>query len=321
MKIHIVQKGDTLWELSKKYGVNFEELKQMNTQLSSPDMIMPGMKIKIPSSSKAVKQEHIPKKETVKQPYKDTSPKPMPVMKEDEKEMPKPQMPQMPQMPNQPIMQMPNLEQDFQNYTTINFPETHHHVQPKKEMKKEKPKEKPKVEAKAYPKPSPQPQLQPQYHMQPQQAPTHTVPMCCHIVHPCYPPVPFPVMAQVSDWPMGPMHHAMDSHHGMAPAHMQHGKDDCGCSGPKMHGPPHHMMFDPMQQQMFMGQQPFQQQGQQQPFQNQEQQQFQQQGQQPFQPQMFPQQFDGMSNFAPTPPAYPDFSNREEDNKDSTKSE
>lgn len=57
MKIHIVQKGDTFWEISKEYGVDFEELKQLNPQISSPDMIMPGMKIKIPSSTKPVKKE------------------------------------------------------------------------------------------------------------------------------------------------------------------------------------------------------------------------------------------------------------------------
>ncbi|MED3625590.1 SafA/ExsA family spore coat assembly protein [Neobacillus thermocopriae] len=57
MKIHIVQKGDTLWKIAKKYGVNFEELKKMNTQLSNPDMIMPGMKIKIPTSGGSIKKE------------------------------------------------------------------------------------------------------------------------------------------------------------------------------------------------------------------------------------------------------------------------
>ncbi|MEC3434256.1 SafA/ExsA family spore coat assembly protein, partial [Bacillus cereus] len=46
MKIHIVQKGDTLWKIAKKYGVDFDTLKQTNTQLSNPDLIMPGMKIK-----------------------------------------------------------------------------------------------------------------------------------------------------------------------------------------------------------------------------------------------------------------------------------
>ncbi len=57
MKIHIVQKGDTLWKIAKKYGVDFEELKSMNTQLSNPDLIMPGMKIKVPSGNVAVKKE------------------------------------------------------------------------------------------------------------------------------------------------------------------------------------------------------------------------------------------------------------------------
>ena len=54
MKIHIVQKGDTLWNLAKKYGVSFDEqLKKVNSQLSNPDMLMPGMKIKIPEHNSA----------------------------------------------------------------------------------------------------------------------------------------------------------------------------------------------------------------------------------------------------------------------------
>src|SRR6478609_8734411 len=57
VKIHIVQKGDTLWKIAKKYGVNFEELKKLNTQLSNPDMIMPGMKIKVPTTGGSIKKE------------------------------------------------------------------------------------------------------------------------------------------------------------------------------------------------------------------------------------------------------------------------
>ena len=57
VKIHIVQKGDTLWKIAKKYGVNFEELKKMNSQLSNPDMIMPGMKIKVPTTGGNIKKE------------------------------------------------------------------------------------------------------------------------------------------------------------------------------------------------------------------------------------------------------------------------
>ncbi len=50
VKIHIVQKGDTLWKLSKKYGVDFENLKSANQHLTNPDLIMPGMKINIPTA-------------------------------------------------------------------------------------------------------------------------------------------------------------------------------------------------------------------------------------------------------------------------------
>ncbi|GAA0354924.1 SafA/ExsA family spore coat assembly protein [Bacillus horti] len=58
MKIHIVQKGDTLWKLAEQYGVNFEELKKANSQLSNPDLIMPGMKIKIPTGAVPAKHQH-----------------------------------------------------------------------------------------------------------------------------------------------------------------------------------------------------------------------------------------------------------------------
>lgn len=57
MKIHIVQKGDTLWSIAEKYGVDFEQLKSVNVHISSPDMIMPGMKIKVPTEDKHVKHK------------------------------------------------------------------------------------------------------------------------------------------------------------------------------------------------------------------------------------------------------------------------
>jgi morphogenetic protein associated with SpoVID len=63
VKIHIVQKGDTLWKIAQKYGVDFEQLKKINGHLSNPDMIMPGMKIKVPTAGVPVKKE-VPKKET-----------------------------------------------------------------------------------------------------------------------------------------------------------------------------------------------------------------------------------------------------------------
>ena len=48
MRVHIVQKGDTLWKIAKQYGVGFDELKRMNAQLANPDYIVPGMEIFLP---------------------------------------------------------------------------------------------------------------------------------------------------------------------------------------------------------------------------------------------------------------------------------
>jgi len=134
VKIHIVQKGDTLWEIAKKYGVDFQELKAVNTQLSNPDMIMPGMKIKVPTGTVHVKKEAqiggakkeaqinvAPKEEQIQHPFAEIAPQPFPVM-DFEEEVPEveeevkgvetgpyiPQMPQMPQifvMPQMPIAQ------------------------------------------------------------------------------------------------------------------------------------------------------------------------------------------------------------------------
>lgn len=176
MKIHIVQKGDTLWEISKTYGVDFEEVKQLNSQLSSPDMIMPGMKVKIPSSTKPVKKEKLMIKEKekpiVKHPQKEMSPKPLPVIKEDDKTGPKHVKVEMPMqhMPMQPVM--PIMEQEMQNYTTINFPEVPKYKKPEETSKKEVPKQ-------MVPKKEPVDQM-PMQGAQPQ--------VCYHIIHPCCSP-------------------------------------------------------------------------------------------------------------------------------------
>ncbi|WP_068674473.1 SafA/ExsA family spore coat assembly protein [Oceanobacillus sp. Castelsardo] len=243
MKIHIVQKGDTLWELSKKYGVDFEELKKVNSQLASPDMIMPGMKIKIPSETKAVKKET--KKETfvkekpkeTQMPFKDMSPKPMPVIHEDEKikkEYVKPVMPTQPQLPMQPHIQMPIIDQDFE----FNFTEM---AKPKEEVKKEKVKKEVKEEVKEQHVEMPvQPQLpvQPQIPVQPQmpihqpimqqpiiQPVPHMMPCCYYI--PCPPPPchHYPMMMPEAFMPATTL-----------PAYQQP-TDDCGCGGPKTEMP------------------------------------------------------------------------------------
>ncbi|PEL10187.1 LysM domain-containing protein, partial [Bacillus sp. AFS017336] len=51
MRIHIVLKGDTLKSIAQKYNTEYEELVKLNAQLSNPNMIYPGMKIKVPERS------------------------------------------------------------------------------------------------------------------------------------------------------------------------------------------------------------------------------------------------------------------------------
>src|SRR5699024_478769 len=66
MKIHIVQKGDTLYEIAKAYHVPLEELIEMNRHLSDPNMLMPGMKIHIPTSPEAVRPPQTKKEKQAK---------------------------------------------------------------------------------------------------------------------------------------------------------------------------------------------------------------------------------------------------------------
>ena len=163
MKIHIVQKGDTLWNISKKYGVNFDELKKMNAQLSNPEMIMPGMKIKVPTSGGTVKKESIiPKKEMPKavHPYAQQPTPTMPVHKEMpkkempiHKEMPKKEMPIQKETIYTPIMPQPVIpEIDINNYYLTNMTQLQTQTQP-------------------------QPQPQPQY-IQPAPPPKQEMPEC-----------------------------------------------------------------------------------------------------------------------------------------------
>jgi LysM repeat protein len=54
VKIHLVKKGETLFNIAKKYGIELQKLITFNSQLADPDQIDVGMKIKIPSSGAAV---------------------------------------------------------------------------------------------------------------------------------------------------------------------------------------------------------------------------------------------------------------------------
>ncbi|MBL3641124.1 SafA/ExsA family spore coat assembly protein [Bacillus sp. RHFB] len=179
MKIHIVQKGDTLWKLAKKYGVSFEELKKVNTQLSNPDMMMPGMKIKIPGTSGAViketgkpnvniqpgmkesqilpyqnqpapmKEQQIMQKPAVKEQPKFQQPvKEQPKFQQPVKEQPKFQQPvkEQPKF-QQPVKEQPKFQQPVKEQPIVQKPKKEQQIiQPKpiiKEKQKVVPKEMP----------------------------------------------------------------------------------------------------------------------------------------------------------------------------------
>lgn len=85
MKIYVVQKGDTLSLIAKKHGIVLSDLLKMNPQLTNPDNIMPGMKIKVPTGSKPVKKKEMPKEAPIN--VKKELPKEAPI--NVKKEMPK----------------------------------------------------------------------------------------------------------------------------------------------------------------------------------------------------------------------------------------
>lgn len=175
MKIHIVQKGDTLWEIAKQYGVDFEQLKQANSQLASPDMIMPGMKIKIPSLSKHVKKEGTKKEFKKEKKEMEIKPAPKPIIQEDDKEKEKLIKPKMPtfEKPVYPVYPLPEIDQDVKGIS-----EKKPYEKPKYEDVKPKQikKEKPYYEYPSIP--------QDQHYHQP------IMPCCCHVMPSCYYSVP-----------------------------------------------------------------------------------------------------------------------------------
>lgn len=248
MKIHIVQKGETVWEIANKYGVDFEQVKESNPQISSPDMIMPGMKLKIPSSTKKVKKDVVKptqsskevKKEIKKETPKQVSPKPIQLINEDDKVKPKeikmevpslpnkkkeekipmePQIPVMPTMPMQPIMQMPIME----TKTKINLPQTPQQTTPiekKKEIKTQN-----KVEHKKEVKK----EMNEVNHMQ-------MMPVCCYIINPCCCSQMHHHMPHMNQGCMPMQHHQHSQMNQMMPSqapmqHMSGPYNECGCSG------------------------------------------------------------------------------------------
>lgn len=214
MKIHIVQKGDTLWKIAEKYEVDFEELKKMNAHLSDPNYIMPGMKIKVPTPAapaKPVKKEtpkvsvdvdiHVNKKEQPLQQPQNVEPiaKEIPIAKASEKKEEPEQ--EMPLLPPKPPNIMPNMMEPDEEIPMPPFPD----IPPI-----------PTTQA-------PVMEEQPQQPMHPQPAPMPLpMPMPCIPISPVMPGYGFypwfPPMYPMMPWTY--------------PQNMAN-NDDCGCGEPK----------------------------------------------------------------------------------------
>lgn len=189
LKIHIVQKGDTLWEIAKKYDVDFEELKQQNSHLASPDMIMPGMKIRIPTHSKKIttdtKKQGVPVKNIkAESPVKKAVPK---VEKSIE-------LPQMPTFPLKEEEVLSTQEKKVKEYPTSILPDL-----PETPKEQKKPKTTPTQEVKPEVTAPPQHSYQPKEMMMTQaSAPPsyHHPQMMPMVTYPCqgFMPMPAPPM-------------------------------------------------------------------------------------------------------------------------------
>ncbi|MET0787268.1 MAG: SafA/ExsA family spore coat assembly protein [Paenisporosarcina sp.] len=116
MHVHVVQKGDTLWKISRQYGVSFDEVKRLNAHLANPDYIVPGMKIFVPETAKTQEVKEHPyqdgrpvkskKEEMIVQPVPKAMPQPIPKAVTQPAPSPAP-IPQPQPMPMPPVMQQP----------------------------------------------------------------------------------------------------------------------------------------------------------------------------------------------------------------------
>ncbi|GAX91482.1 SafA/ExsA family spore coat assembly protein [Effusibacillus lacus] len=60
MKVHNVQKGDTLWKIAKMYGVPLAQVIAANPQIADPDKIDVGMKVNVPVATEGIVTSDIP---------------------------------------------------------------------------------------------------------------------------------------------------------------------------------------------------------------------------------------------------------------------
>ncbi|GLC88448.1 LysM peptidoglycan-binding domain-containing protein [Lysinibacillus piscis] len=214
MRIHIVQKGDTLWKIAKEYGISFEDLKRLNAHLANPDYIVPGMEIILPEKVNkehkgGQKETHLPKetpthikpvKEGVKKEVQKPTPPP-PVVTPPLAPMPMPE-PQvipipfpMPMMPQQPMWTPQPVELNWHQQVVMPQMEQHVTQQAPPPVQPIQPQQPIAPPPQPMPLPMPMPQPQPIYIM-PQ------VPHCmsCHQPvhhHMWWQPMPMPMQPQV----------------------------------------------------------------------------------------------------------------------------
>ncbi|GGH85811.1 morphogenetic protein associated with SpoVID [Pullulanibacillus pueri] len=131
MKIYIVQLGDTLYKIAQKHNVTLEELKKINTQLSDPDKIKPGMKIKVPSGAKAIKKKVKADKIIKEVPVKEKPVKEKPVKEKPMEKSPNKENQVNPVNPINPVKENPKTENP-----KVENPQTETPKKPK--LKKEK---------------------------------------------------------------------------------------------------------------------------------------------------------------------------------------
>ena len=210
MRVHIVQKGDTLWKIAKQYAIGFDELKRLNAHLANPDYIVPGMEIYLP--------DNLPKKEkeVMQQTVVKEQPKPA-----KEVPMKAPVAPAPQPAPQKPIWQgdiyyQPMPQPIPQPMPLPNWQQTHVHFQPTFENQMIAPQQ-PAPQPQQpiiiqQPAPQPQPQqpifieqpvmqpMQPQFHpqMMPQMMPQQPICPYCHSVQMVEPPRVLPARHEES---------------------------------------------------------------------------------------------------------------------------
>ncbi|TSI03237.1 LysM peptidoglycan-binding domain-containing protein [Lysinibacillus sp. BW-2-10] len=242
MRIHIVQKGETLWRIAKQYGIGLDELKALNAHLANPDYIVPGMEIILPDTAMPTKSTMtkeqltapmsskemqtmpkeklteempmpmpMPTKEQMTAPIKEemTAPMPMPIKEEMTKPIKEEMTAPMP-MP-QPMPQF-----DMTPQFHLDFAPQMHFQQPQPQMQPQ-------------PMPMPMPQPQPIFIEMPQiqmpQPQVQVQPVMEKEKEVEYVPVPQPQIVYVPY--MQPVYHPMPCE--CFEPHHYHHQSPCGC--------------------------------------------------------------------------------------------